>query len=205
MPPKSAAVAGAQAREQREAARMNRPVPTATTVGRAGGAVLTQHHERIWRAPRLLMNRSFIALGANLGQAALAVQQAMQDIAALPHTALVSRSSLYRTEPVDSSGPDYINAVVEIKTDLSAADLLTALQGIEAGAGRSRPYRNAPRTLDLDILLYVDQVINTPELTVPHPRMLQRAFVLVPLAEIYPQGVALQQLAAVKEQAIHRL
>ena len=151
------------------------------------------------------MVRSFIALGANLGQARLAVEQAVQDIAVLPRTTLLGRSSLYRTAPVDSSGPDYINAVVEINTGLSASDLLAALQGIEAGAGRNRPYRNAPRTLDLDILLYGDQLISTPELTVPHPRMAQRAFVLVPLAEIYPQGVTPAQLAAVTAQIINRV
>ena len=151
------------------------------------------------------MVRAFIALGANLGQAALAVQQAMLEIAAVPHTVLLNRSSLYCTAPVDSSGPDYINAVVEINTNLSPANLLTALQGIEAGAGRNRPYRNAPRTLDLDILLYGDQAINTAELTVPHPRMFERAFVLVPLAEIYPQGISAAHLAAVKGQGIRKL
>ena len=129
----------------------------------------------------------------------------MQDIAALPHTTLLNRSSLYRTAPVDSSGPDYVNAVVEINTGLSPVDLLNALQGIEAGAGRRRPYRNAPRTLDLDILLYGDQTIQTPDLTVPHPRMGERAFVLVPLAEIFPEGVTLEHLDAVKGQVIHRL
>jgi 2-amino-4-hydroxy-6-hydroxymethyldihydropteridine diphosphokinase len=150
------------------------------------------------------MVRSFIALGANLGEAVDTVRQAMRDIASLPQTTLVKKSSLYCTAPVDSSGPDYINAVVEISTALSAVTLLHKLQAIERGAGRLRPYRNAPRTLDLDILAYGDEVIDTPELTVPHPRMGQRAFVLVPLAEIDPGSVTPEQLAGVQGQSIRK-
>lgn len=151
------------------------------------------------------MVRTFIALGANLGEAVQTIHQAIRDIAALPQTVLLKSSSLYRTAPVDSSGPDYINAVVEISTSLGALALLHALQAIEHRAGRLRPYRNAPRTLDLDILLYGDEIISNDELTVPHPRMAQRAFVLVPLVEIAPQVVAEEQLFTVKGQAIHRL
>jgi 2-amino-4-hydroxy-6-hydroxymethyldihydropteridine diphosphokinase len=106
---------------------------------------------------------------------------------------------------VDSSGPDYLNAVVEISTTLAPPDLLAALQAIEQAAGRERPYRNAPRTLDLDILLYDELTLDSPALTIPHPRMDQRAFVLVPLAEIAPQRVSAQQLQAVQDQAITRL
>jgi 2-amino-4-hydroxy-6-hydroxymethyldihydropteridine diphosphokinase len=148
---------------------------------------------------------AYIALGANLGDARAALRQAMQAIAALPGVALVRSSSLYRTAPVDSSGPDYLNAVVEISTTLAPPDLLAALQAIEQAAGRERPYRNAPRTLDLDILLYDELTLDSPALTIPHPRMDQRAFVLVPLAEIAPQRVSAQQLQAVQDQAITRL
>lgn len=148
---------------------------------------------------------SFIGIGANLGDSQAAVLQAIQDIGALPGTTLLCASSLYRTAPIDSSGPDYINAVLEISTTLGAHALLKQLQAIENKAGRARPYRNAPRTLDLDILLYGDQSISTPSLVVPHPRMLARAFVLVPLAEIAPSRVGTAQLQAVSDQAIIRI
>jgi 2-amino-4-hydroxy-6-hydroxymethyldihydropteridine diphosphokinase len=148
---------------------------------------------------------AYIALGANLGDAGAALRQATQAIAALLGVVLARSSAFYRTAPVDSSGPDYLNAVVEISTTLSPLDLLAALQGIEQAAGRERPYRNAPRTLDLDILLYDELTLDSPTLTIPHPRMVQRAFVLVPLAEIAPQRVTAQQLQAVQDQAITRL
>jgi 2-amino-4-hydroxy-6-hydroxymethyldihydropteridine diphosphokinase len=148
---------------------------------------------------------AYIALGANLGDARAALRQATQAIAGLPGVTRVRSSSLYRTAPVDSSGPDYLNAVLEIGTTLAPRDLLAALQAIEQAAGRERPYRNAPRTLDLDILLYDELTLDSPTLTIPHPRMAQRAFVLVPLAEIAPQRVLAQQLLAVQDQAITRL
>lgn len=148
---------------------------------------------------------AYIALGANLGQARETVRQAIQTVAALPGVELRRCSSLYRTAPVDASGPDFINAVIEVATTLAPHDLLAALQEIEQVAGRERPYRNAPRTLDLDILLYDDQVIDSAALTIPHPRMTERAFVLVPLAQIAPQQVTAQQLRAVQAQAIERL
>lgn len=146
-----------------------------------------------------------IALGANLGDAPATLRWALARIGALPQTRLVCCSSLYRTAPIDSSGPDYINAVAEVATGLHAPALLQALQQIELTAGRERPYHNAPRTLDLDILLYGDAHIDSPHLQVPHPRMDERAFVLVPLAEIAPQRVSVAQLAAVQGQAIARL
>jgi len=130
---------------------------------------------------------------------------AMQSIAALPQTALVARSALYRSAPVQAKGPDFINAVVGVKTQLNAMELLAALQQIEAAAGRQRPYPNAPRTLDLDLLLYGQARISSATLTVPHPRMAERAFVLHPLAEIAPQHVTAAQLAAVAQQRIERL
>lgn len=148
--------------------------------------------------------RAWIALGANLGDAPAQLLRAMQHIHALPQTQLVHASSLYRSAPVDAQGPDFINAVVEVATTLVPLDLLTNLQGIENAAGRLRPYRNAPRTLDLDILLYGTQTIDTERLTVPHPRMHERAFALLPLHEIAPERVTAQQLAQVGDQAIEK-
>ena len=146
-----------------------------------------------------------IGLGANLGDAQQAVQEAMQTIAAFDYCRLHAASPLYRSAPVDSSGPDYFNAVLQISTRLSAPDLLARLHQLERGAGRERPYRNAPRTLDLDILLYGAARIDSPTLTVPHPRMRQRAFVLRPLADIAPALVSAQELQAVSEQVIEKI
>ena len=135
----------------------------------------------------------------------MTVQRAIAAIARLPDTRLLHQSSLYRTAPFQALGPDFVNAVVEISTGLSALALLGHLQGLENSEHRQRPYTNAPRTLDLDILLYGDRSIQTPALQVPHPRMNQRAFVLVPLAEIAPDRVSAAQLAAVSDQIIERL
>ncbi|MFM2274297.1 MAG: hypothetical protein RL211_169 [Pseudomonadota bacterium] len=143
-----------------------------------------------------------IGLGGNLGDARAVVLQAIDDIALLPQTTRTHRSSLYGTAPVDSSGPDYINAVVAVSTSLTAPDLLLHLQRLEQIAGRERPYPNAPRTLDMDILLYGAARIESPSLVVPHPRMFERAFVLVPLAEIAPGLVLAEQLRAVQGQGI---
>ncbi len=142
----------------------------------------------------------YIALGANLGNAQRTVAQAIADIGQLPHTTLVAASSLYRSAPVDSAGPDYINAVVQINTLMSSYLLLKQLQDLEQIAGRERPYINAPRTLDLDVLLYGSAQINSPTLTVPHPRMDERAFVLQPLHEIAPHLVSVQALQRVQHQ-----
>jgi 2-amino-4-hydroxy-6-hydroxymethyldihydropteridine diphosphokinase len=130
--------------------------------------------------------RVFVGLGANLGEAAESVRAAMDALAALPGTQCIARSSLYRSAPVDADGPDYINAVVELRTGQAPLELLRSLQAVEARFGRERPYRHAPRTLDLDLLLYGERRIDTLELVVPHPRWRERAFVLVPLAEIAP-------------------
>jgi 2-amino-4-hydroxy-6-hydroxymethyldihydropteridine diphosphokinase len=148
---------------------------------------------------------AYVALGANLGDAAGAVRAAMDRIGELPATTVTARSSLYRTAPVDSSGPDYINAVVEVSTGLDPVALLSHLHVIEIGAGRERPYRNAPRTLDLDVLLHGSARIDTPRLRIPHPRMNERAFVLVPLAEIAPQLVPQALLDSVTSQVIERM
>ena len=148
---------------------------------------------------------SYIALGANLGDAPQTVRWAMAQLDALEHSCLRRCSSLYRSAPVDAGGPDFINAVVALETGLIAPVLLQHLHRVEALAGRERPYRNAPRTLDLDLLLYGDACIDSPKLLVPHPRMRQRAFVLVPLAEIAPERVSATQLASVQAQRQHRL
>lgn len=143
---------------------------------------------------------AFVALGANLGDAAATVRQAITDLGTLPQTRLVRASRLYRSAPWEASGPDFFNAVAEVATSLDAHALLAALHGLELAAGRERPYLNAPRTLDLDLLRYGDAHIATPTLTVPHPRMWQRAFVLRPLAEIAPHQVSAAALAAVAAQ-----
>lgn len=143
-----------------------------------------------------------IGLGANLGDRGQALARALQAMDALPGTRLVAISSLYSSLPIDSSGPDYLNAVAALRTTLQPLALLDALQAIELAAGRERPYRNAPRTLDLDIELWDDERLALPRLSVPHPRMHERAFVLVPLAEIAPQRVTPGQLQAVAGQGI---
>ncbi len=149
--------------------------------------------------------QAFVALGANLGDAAQTLRHTLQALAALPGSTLGLCSPLYRSAPVDSSGPDYVNAVVELFTCLSAPDLLMQLQKCEHAAGRERPYRNAPRTLDLDLLLYGSGRIDSAQLTVPHPRMHQRAFVLLPLADIAPERVSPVLLAAVQGQCLERI
>ena len=148
---------------------------------------------------------AYVAIGANLGDASTAVLCAINDLSELPQTELVAQSSQYQTAPIASSGPDYINAVVEMSTRLTAQELLLALQQIEFEAGRDRPYPNAPRTLDVDILLYGEARIESTHLFIPHPRMFERGFVLVPLAEIAPALVSAAQLEAVAAQAITRL
>lgn len=149
--------------------------------------------------------RAWLALGANLGAAQTTVRQAICAIAQWQHTQLICASSLYQTAPIEATGNDYINAVVEISTQLSPQQLLQQCQAAEAAAGRQRSYRNAPRTLDIDILLYGNQHIHQDNLSIPHPRMHQRAFVLVPLAEIAPHMVTPAQLNAVRHQTITRV
>ena len=148
---------------------------------------------------------AWVALGANLGDARATVLQAFEDLAQLPQTRLIARSRLYRTAPHEASGPDFINAVAGLETGLNAPALLQALQSLENAAGRLRPYPNAPRTLDLDLLLYGEARIDSPQLTVPHPRMRERAFVLQPLAELAPGRVSSADLLAVQGQPIEAL
>jgi 2-amino-4-hydroxy-6-hydroxymethyldihydropteridine diphosphokinase len=148
---------------------------------------------------------AYVALGANLGDPHRALRDAMDRLATLPGTTVTARSSLYRTAPVGTTGPDFINAVVRLQTALTAPALLDALLALEAQAGRERPWPNAPRTLDLDLLLYGGARIASERLTVPHPHMGERAFVLVPLAEIDPALVPPQALAALTSQVIARI
>ena len=157
------------------------------------------------------MQQVFIGIGANLGDARATVAKAIAALNALPQTRLLAQSSLYGSAPIDSSGDDYVNAVAELESSLDAASLLQHLQAIELAHGRERPYRNAPRTLDLDLLLYGEEEINTVDLQVPHPRMTERAFVLLPLLQLSAEisipgkGRAQDFVAAVAEQRIQKL
>lgn len=148
---------------------------------------------------------AYVGLGANLGEPAAALTLAIQKVGALPGITVTAQSSYYRTAPIDSGGPDYTNAVIAVDTTLTAPALLTCLQAIESAAGRQRPYRNSPRTLDLDILLYGEASISSGTLNIPHPRMWQRAFVLLPLAELAPKLVSLVQLRSVMAQGVSKL
>jgi len=129
---------------------------------------------------------AYVGLGANLGEAQRTLRQALDALAATPGIWALRVSRVYRSAPVDAEGPDYRNAVAELHTSLDAVVLLQRLQAIENIHGRQRPYRNAPRTLDLDVLWYGGQIIDLPDLQIPHPRMHARAFVLMPLMELAP-------------------
>ena len=142
-----------------------------------------------------------VALGANLGEAVATLRQALADIAALPHTQLLQASPLLSSAPLDADGPAYVNAVARLETRLNAVELLQALQGLENAAGRTRDYRHAPRTLDLDLLFYGDAQMQSDFLCLPHPRWAQRAFVLLPLQAVCPEKVTPDILAAVADQA----
>lgn len=154
---------------------------------------------------------AYVGLGANLGDPAAALKAAQESLGILPQTQLRRVSSVYRTAPIDALGPDFLNAVAVLETRLTPDELLTQLQCIEAEHGRERPYRNAPRTLDLDLLLYGDASLASPRLTLPHPRLHERAFALVPLAEVAPadlvipgRGTLQQLLAGVAGQRIQK-
>lgn len=153
---------------------------------------------------------AYIGIGANLGDARATVEYAIDQLQRFPQTRLEKASSLFVTAPIDSSGDDYFNAVASIRTSLTPQDLLQQLQALELACGRERPYRNAPRTLDLDLLLYDEQQIKEENLTVPHLRMHERAFVLIPLLQIDPfiaipgKGAAHQFAPAVANQGIRK-
>ena len=154
--------------------------------------------------------QAWIGLGANLGDARATLLAACEALAGLPGTRWLRRSSWYESAPVDASGPTYLNAVALLATEQAPLQLLADLQAIEQHHGRERPYQNAPRTLDLDLLLLGDEVIDLPTLVVPHPRLHQRAFALAPLVEldaalVLPQGPAAALLAGISDQPIRRL
>lgn len=153
---------------------------------------------------------AYVGMGANLGDAGNTLRAAADDIAAVPGIAGTTLSPFYRSAPVDATGPDFINAVLKVETSLAAEVLLRELQGIENAYGRQRPYRNAPRSLDLDLLLYGNEERHTEFLILPHPRMHERAFVLMPLRDLAPgmnlaQGSLEELLAACGDQLLSRV
>ena len=153
-----------------------------------------------------MSSRAYVGLGTNLGADLPAtLTLAALQLEALPGVHVVALSSVWRSAPVDASGPDFLNAVAALDTILSPLELLEALQAIELTHGRERPYRNAPRTLDLDLLLHGDVVMDTSRLTLPHPRLGERAFVLRPLLEIAPQLAGLASGDGWQVQRIERL
>lgn len=159
-----------------------------------------------------MSHQAFIALGSNLQDPVAQVRRAFTALAAMPQTKLVATSSLYRTAPVGyDAQPDFINAVAEVATGLDPLTLLRAILSIEDRHGRERPFPNAPRVLDLDLLLYDEMTLDSTELTLPHPRMHQRGFVLLPLAEIAPgakipgEGVAADLAGQVLDQGVEKL
>ncbi|MFZ4536371.1 2-amino-4-hydroxy-6-hydroxymethyldihydropteridine diphosphokinase [Propionivibrio sp.] len=158
------------------------------------------------------MGLAYVALGANLADPVAQVLAALEALTRLPESRLLRTSSLYRTAPVGIRGqPDFINAVAALETRLTPQSMLAALFAVEAQFGRRRDFHHAPRTLDLDLLLYDGQIIDSPQLQLPHPRLHLRAFVLVPLIEIAPdchipgRGFASAWLSAVSMQQIERL
>jgi len=155
---------------------------------------------------------SFVGLGANLGEPQRHVREAFRELDAIPHTRVVRASSLYRSQPLGyAEQPEFVNAVAQIETGLPAERLLAELHEIEARHGRSRSFANAPRTLDLDLLLYGELVLDLPHLKIPHPRMHERAFVLLPLVEIAPhaevpgRGPARTLLEECRNQGVEKL
>ena len=153
---------------------------------------------------------AYIGLGANLGDARQTIAAAIQTLRDSSGVLALRQAPLYSSDPVDAQGPVFINTVVGLDTTLEPLSLLDLLQAIEQAHGRERPYRNAPRTLDLDLLLYGAQTINTPRLSVPHPRMHQRAFVLRPLQDLAPglqlaQGSFTTLLAGCQDQTLDQL
>jgi 2-amino-4-hydroxy-6-hydroxymethyldihydropteridine diphosphokinase len=155
---------------------------------------------------------AFIGLGSNLDDPVAHVSAALEALSRMPETRLAARSSLYRSAPIGEAGqPDFVNAVARVETGLPPQTLLDALQEIERAHGRERPFHGAPRTLDLDLLLYGSRRIATARLAVPHPRMHERAFVLLPLLELDPdaqipdRGTARDCLGAIAGQRVERL
>ena len=158
-----------------------------------------------------MTSTAYVGVGANLGDAQQTVRAAIEAMTILAHTRVAARSSLFISAPIDAGGNDFVNAVAQLETDLTAQSLLDNLQRIELAFGRERPFRNAPRTLDLDLLIYDQLEMSSDTLQLPHPRMSNRAFVLLPLLELAPEihipgkGAARDYLPAVSGQTIERL
>jgi len=149
---------------------------------------------------------AYVGIGSNLKDPRAQVLQAFNELDGLPHTRVVKKSSLYRSAPIGHAAqPDFINAVAQLETGLPAEGLLAELQEIETRHGRERSFPNAPRTLDLDVLLFGNAVLDTPSLKLPHPRMHERAFVLKPLLEIAPHLPFHAQLDGCKDQEVERI
>ena len=152
------------------------------------------------------MTVAYVGIGSNLDEPRRQVLEAFSELDQLPHTRVLKKSSLYRSAPMGHAGqPDFINAVAQLETGLPADRLLAELQEVERRHGRERSFPNAPRTLDLDILLFGNATMRSSVLTIPHPRMHQRAFVLKPLLEIDPQLPFHRQLESCKDQTVERL
>ncbi|HEX6154712.1 MAG TPA: 2-amino-4-hydroxy-6-hydroxymethyldihydropteridine diphosphokinase [Burkholderiales bacterium] len=152
------------------------------------------------------MTVAYVGIGSNLDEPRRQVLEALGELDQLPHTRVVKKSSLYRSAPMGHAGqPDFVNAVAQLETGLPAERLLAELQQVERRHGRERSFPNAPRTLDLDILLFGNATMQSGVLTIPHPRMHQRAFVLKPLLEIDPQLPFHRQLESCKDQKVERL
>jgi 2-amino-4-hydroxy-6-hydroxymethyldihydropteridine diphosphokinase len=157
-------------------------------------------------------HRAFVALGSNLENPEQQVRRALAELDTLPQTRVTARSALYRTAPVGyDNQPDFVNAAAEIETGLAPLALLHALLALETAHGRERPFPNAPRVLDLDLLFYDDLVMDEPELTLPHPRLHERGFVLFPLADLAPgltvpgKTTVRDLLAALPDQGVRRM
>jgi 2-amino-4-hydroxy-6-hydroxymethyldihydropteridine diphosphokinase len=149
---------------------------------------------------------AYVGVGSNLDDPRAQVLNAFTELDRLPHTREVSKSSLYRTAPIGHADqPDFINAVAQLETGLAAERLLSELQEVEQRHGRKRSFANAPRTLDLDLLLFGNVRMTSKILTIPHPRMHERAFVLKPLLEIAPQLAKRFSLETVQNQKIEKI
>jgi 2-amino-4-hydroxy-6-hydroxymethyldihydropteridine diphosphokinase len=159
-----------------------------------------------------MSHRAYVALGSNLQDPEQQVLRAFEELNGLPQTRVVAKSALYRTAPVGyDNQPDFVNAAAEVSTELEPLALLRALLALETAHGRERPFPNAPRVLDLDLLFYDDLAMHDPELTLPHPRLHERGFVLFPLADLAPdlavpgKGTVRALLEALPDQGVQRM
>ena len=150
-------------------------------------------------------SRVCVSFGANLGDAQQTVLKAIELVGQISGTHLIKASSLYETEPFEAQGPDFVNAVALFDTALQPNDFLTELQKLEDQYGRKRSFINAPRTLDLDLIFYDDLILNSDQLTLPHPRWSERAFVVIPMMDICPERVSQAHLDSIKNQFIRRI